>query len=114
MPSLRPPRPALLAAILLALSAAAAADTEAEFRLVIRNHRFEPTEFAVPAGQRVRLRVDNQDASPEEFESHGLNRETRIQGATEASIWIGPHAPGRYPFFGDFHSATAQGAVIAR
>ncbi|OYY33209.1 MAG: hypothetical protein B7Y58_09145, partial [Halothiobacillus sp. 35-54-62] len=36
----------------------------------IKNHRFNPVEVHVPAGQKIRLIVENQDATPEEFESH--------------------------------------------
>lgn len=84
-----------------------------EFVLVIRNHRFEPAEIRVPAGQKVKLVVHNQDGSPEEFESHELNREKVIAPGAKAFIFVGPLKPGRYPFFGEFHESTARGAVIA-
>ena len=53
---------------------AAAADT-VSFQLVIKNHRFEPSELQVPAGKRVELVIENRDPTPEEFESHDLRRE---------------------------------------
>jgi hypothetical protein len=62
----------------------------------------------------VKLVVDNQDATPEEFDSHALNREKVIPGRAKAVIFVGPLAPGRYPFIGEFNAATAQGAVIAQ
>lgn len=86
---------------------------EAEFALTIRDHRFEPAEIRVPAGQKIKLVVHNQDKSPEEFESHELNREKIIAPGSKANIFIGPLAPGRYPFYGEFHEKTARGAVIA-
>ncbi|GAB3771619.1 cupredoxin domain-containing protein [Ramlibacter monticola] len=98
-------------AFTLALTTAAAA--EPEFTLLIKNHRFEPTELKVPAGQRVKLVVHNQDSTPEEFESHSLNREKVIPGGAKATIFIGPLKPGRYTFFGEFNEATAKGAVVA-
>jgi hypothetical protein len=67
----------------------------------------------VPANTKVKLLVENQDATPEEFESHDLNREKVIQGGSRATIYVGPLQPGRYRFFGEFHEATAQGAIIA-
>ena len=88
-----------------------AADTEAQ--LVIRSHRFEPAELKVPAGQRVKLIVHNQDSTPEEFESHSLNREKAIPAGTKVTIFIGPLKAGRYDFFGEYNEATAQGVVIA-
>ena len=62
---------------------------------MIKNHRFEPALLKVPAGQRVKLVVHNQDATPEEFESHGLNREKVVPGGAKATIYIGPLKPGR-------------------
>lgn len=84
-----------------------------EFALAIRDHRFEPAEIRVPAGQKVKLVVHNQDNTPEEFESHVLNREKIIAPGAKVNIFIGPLAPGRYPFFGEFHEKTARGVVIA-
>ncbi len=84
-----------------------------EFALVIRDHRFEPAEIRVPAGQKIRLVVHNQDGSPEEFESYELKREKIIPPGAKAQIFVGPLSPGRYPFFGDFHEKTARGAIIA-
>lgn len=84
------------------------------FTLVIQEHRFTPAELVVPAGQKIRLTVENRDASPEEFESYALNREKVIAGKSSAIVWIGPLAPGRYAFFGDFNQKTAQGVIVAK
>ena len=84
-----------------------------EVALVIKNHRFEPTELKVPAGQRIKLVVHNQDSTPEEFESHSLNREKVIPGGAKATIYVGPLKPGRYDFFGEYNPTTAKGVVIA-
>ncbi len=107
------PRALATAALLTALSLGAVQSAEAEVQIVIKNHRFEPAELKVPARQRVKLVVHNQDATPEEFESHSLNREKVIPGGTKATIYIGPLKPGRYTFFGEYNEATAQGAVVA-
>ena len=96
-----------------ALMAGGVHAAEPEVLLVIKNHRFEPSELKVPAGQRVKLVVHNQDSTPEEFESHSLNREKVIPGGAKATIFIGPLKPGRYTFFGEFNEKTAQGAVVA-
>ncbi len=103
---------ALLLLAGIAGAAAAAGDTEA--LLTLRDHRFTPAEIQVPANARVPLVVDNQDPTPEEFDSHALNREKVIPGKTKLTIYVGPLAPGRYPFMGEFNAATAQGAVVAR
>lgn len=101
----------LLGALALVPGLALAADPA--INIVIKDHQFTPSEVKVPAGQKVKLLVDNQDATPEEFESHELNREKVIAAHSKATIFIGPLKPGRYPFFGEFHEATAKGVVIA-
>lgn len=101
----------LLAAGALSLPVRAG-DAEAE--LVIRGHQFTPAELRVPAGQRVRLLVHNQDAVPEEFESYSLNREKLVPAGAKVVVFIGPLKAGRYEFFGDFNQATARGVVIAQ
>jgi hypothetical protein len=98
----------------LLAAAATAFAAEPEFTLAIRGHRFTPADIRIPANQKVRLVVDNQDATPEEFDSHALNREKVIPGGSKAVIFVGPLAPGRYPFMGEFNAATAQGAVVAQ
>lgn len=100
-------------AIFVLVSAAPAIAAEPEMALSIKDHRFEPAELKVPAGRRVRLVVHNQDSTPEEFESHSLNREKIIPGGAKATLYIGPLKPGRYEFFGEYNPATAKGAVVA-
>jgi hypothetical protein len=101
----------LLSLLLLLPCLALAA--EPDFTLTIRDHKFAPAELRVPAGKKIKLVIDNQDATPEEFESHALNREKVIPGKSKAFIFIGPLQPGRYPFVGEFNEKTAKGVVIA-
>lgn len=101
----------LIVAVAFAPLCALAADKE--FVVTIKDHRFTPSEVRVPAGQKVKLIVDNQDATPEEFESHELNREKIVAPKSKATIYIGPLKPGKYPFFGEFNQSTARGVVIA-
>lgn len=95
------------------LTAAAHAD-QSDYRLVIREHRFVPSELTVPAGQKVRLVVVNEDATPEEFESYELNREKIVPPKGQIVVFVGPLKPGKYEFFGEFNAATARGWLIAR
>jgi len=108
-------RKSLFSAILLGcvLNPLAWADGD-EVTLVIKNHRFEPAEVRVAANQRIKLNVHNQDSTPEEFESHSLNREKLIAAGAKAVIYIGPLKPGNYEFFGEFNPTTAKGVVIAQ
>ncbi|SLN69808.1 cupredoxin domain-containing protein [Oceanibacterium hippocampi] len=106
----------VLAALTLAaaLWAPAALAEEPVFELTIRDHRFQPATLEVPANTRVRLVVVNADATPEEFESHELNREKVIAGNSRATILIGPLDAGTYPFVGEFHEDTAKGTIVVR
>ena len=108
----------LIAAAALALVAAPAiADAPSQpdvYVLTIRNHQFEPAELTVPAGRKVRLHVVNTDPTPEEFESHELNREKVIPGNSMGVVYVGPLDTGTYPFFGDFNPGTAQGRLVAK
>ena len=97
-------------AFIVAAPALAAPVVEIE----IRDHLFFPSEVEVPANTKVKLLVINRDPTAEEFESYELNREKIIPGGRKAVIFIGPLAPGEYPFFGEFFPKTAQGKVIAR
>jgi plastocyanin len=103
---------ALTATLAFAVAAPAMADSP-DVALTIRNHRFEPVEIKVPAGQKIKLVVTNVDNTAEEFESHELNREKLIPAGKTVNIFIGPLKPGRYPFAGEFNEKTAQGVVIA-
>jgi plastocyanin len=101
-------------ALLTAVCASTVAATpEPEVLLVIRDHRFDPAELKVPANQRVKLIVHNQDSSAEEFESRALNREKMVPAQSKVTIFIGPLKPGRYAFVGEYHEATAKGVLVA-
>ena len=102
-----------LVACALSLGAVAAHAEDTDVRLVIRDHKFEPAELRVPAGKKIKLVIENQDATAEEFESHELNREKVVPGKGKATIFVGPLKPGSYPFFGDFHKSSAKGVLIA-
>jgi hypothetical protein len=106
---------ALLAAVLVASLAPAPANAAEppEFKLVIEQHRFEPAEVKVPAGQKLRLVVENRDPTPEEFESYDFNREKIVPGNGRIVLFVGPLKPGRYEFFGEFNADTARGTLVA-
>ena len=103
----------LALAILLSGSLAAFAQ-DADFAISIKDHKFSPDRIEIPAGKKVKLVVDNQDATPEEFESADLNREKVVVGKGTITVLLGPLDAGKYHFFGDFHQETAQGELIAK
>ena len=104
----------LILIIALLFSSSLAAAPVAEYKLTIRDHRFVPAEITIPAKTKVKLIIINEDASPEEFESHELNREKIVTGKGRITVFLGPLKPGRYPFFGEFNPKTAQGVLIVK
>ncbi|WP_432695718.1 cupredoxin domain-containing protein [Marinobacterium sp. YM272] len=103
----------LLIASLLVASTAVMAD-ESSFEISIKDHRFSPAELTIPADQRVKLIVSNDDDTPEEFEGEDFDIEKVIPGNSQATILVGPFKPGRYEFVGEFHEDSAKGALIVK
>jgi plastocyanin len=99
---------------IVALVTTGAASAQADdYVLTIKDHRFTPAEIKVPANQRVTITVVNEDATAEEFESSTLKVEKVVAGKSKGVVRIGPLKPGRYPFIGEYHEATAKGVIIA-
>ncbi len=84
-----------------------------EFTIQLREHRFTPSEIKVPAGTKVKLIIENQDPTPEEFDSFALNREKIVFANSRGIVFIGPLKPGRYEFIGEFNQESAKGVVVA-
>ena len=100
---------AIAFAILPALPVAAA-----DIAVTLENHRFNPDRIEIPAGQKMKLIVENKDTTPEEFDSSDLRIEKVIPGKSKAPIFVGPLKPGEYKFMGEFNASTAQGVIVAK
>lgn len=99
----------------LMVQPALAADTAPkEYTIIIKDHVFVPAKLEVAAGEKFNLIVDNQDTTPEEFESHDLSREKIIKGGAKGIIKLGPLDKGEYKFFGEFNEKTAQGVLVVK
>ena len=90
------------------------AASQEPYTIVIKDHLFSPMQLMIPAGQKIKLNVDNQDPTVEEFESFDLNREKIVSGNKKIIVFIGPLTKGTYKYFGDFHQNTAQAIIIAQ
>ena len=104
---------ALAALALVGLAASASAEP-APIQVTLKGHLFSPAEIRVPANQPVVLNVINADPLAEEFDSTALKVEKVIAGGQSGLVRIRPLRPGRYAFMGEYHSATAQGVVVAQ
>ena len=87
---------------------------EQVYNLVIKDHKFAPEELILPANKKVRITVENQDPTAEEFESYDLNREKVVAANGKITLFVGPLKAGVYKYFGDFHPQTAQGHLVAK
>jgi hypothetical protein len=103
---------AMLAAV-LASAGGATADELAVVQVTLQGHRFVPAEVHVAAARPMFVEITNQDATPEEFESGILGVEKVVPGGGRVRLRLRPLAPGRFPFYGEYHQDTAQGAIIA-
>jgi len=103
----------LCPALILMAASFSVYSNENEYSLAIKNNHFDPAELTVPSGKRVKLVIENQDGTAEEFESKELRIEKIIPGNTTATIWVGPLKQGKYKFVGEYHEDTAQGTLIS-
>ena len=94
-----------------ALTSPALAD--APITLTLKDHKFTPSTIHVKAGQPTLIKMINNDDTAEEFDSSSLKVEKVVAGHSSGNIRLRPLPPGRYPFMGEYHAATAQGVVIA-
>lgn len=97
--------------LLLAVSAPALADIPVV--VTLKDHKFSPSTIRVKANQPSMIKLINKDASAEEFDSQALKVEKVVAGNSSGNVRIRALPPGKYPFMGEFHAATAQGVVIA-
>jgi hypothetical protein len=106
----------ILLAILIAATAVAPtvrAEDLATYSITLKNHRFTPSEIHVPTGKPFFVVVTNADDTADEFEMNAPAVEKVIPPGGQGKARIRPLGPGRFPFFGDFHQDTAQGAFIS-
>jgi len=100
----------LAGAILMASPAMAGQEAS----LVLTDHKFTPDHISVPAGVRFKIRVTNNDVTPDEFESPALRVEKIVMPGQTITVLAGPLTPGSYAFFDDYHPETAHGVAEAK
>jgi Cupredoxin-like domain len=101
----------LLAALLVA---AIPAFADEPIPVTLQDHKFSPAEIHVKANTPAVIALTNKDATAEEFDSTSLKVEKVVAGNSSGNVRIRALAPGKYPFMGEYHSATAEGFVIAQ
>ncbi len=101
-----------MVSVMAAYGPADAAEDAPVFRLVLKDHKFDPPRITVPSGKRLVLIVRNGDDTPAEFESSTLGVEKVISAGREATIRLGPLTPGEYPFIDEFHQDVSKGVLV--
>src|SRR5581483_4312328 len=79
-----------------------------------QNHQFTPASVAVPAGQKLSIRVVNASDETIEFESFKLNREKVVSPGESITVHLPELSPGNYDFYDDFHQDVPEGSIVAR
>ena len=88
-----------------------AAQAAEDYVLTLKDHQFSPTELSIPADQKVKITIRNEDLTPAEFESYDLHREKAIAPNGKIIVFIGPLKPGTYKFYDEFHQDKAKGVI---
>jgi hypothetical protein len=101
----------LIAAVILAATPVMA---DQSIPVTLQNHKFSPAEIHVKANAPAVIQLTNKDSTAEEFDSSALKVEKVVAGNSSGNVRLRALAPGKYPFMGEYHSATAQGVVIAQ
>ena len=97
---------AFIGAGLLAFAAAPAARADDALTIVIKDHKFVPSEVTAHTGQKIKITVRNEGTSNSEFESSDFHREKVVTAGKEIVLFVGPLDAGTYEFFDDFHPET--------
>jgi plastocyanin len=95
-------------------SAIAQENSNNEFLIKIKDHRFEPSIINVPVNTSFKLIIENLDKTLEEFESDDLKKEKLVASGKKITIPVNGLNTGEYKFYGDFHQKTAQGKIIVK
>jgi hypothetical protein len=99
-----------LTALLGLVTAASAAET---VQLMLKDHHFTPDHIQVPADQRFRVELTNQDDTTDELESTDMKFEKIVVPGGKIGVFAGPLHPGTYKFYDEYHQDTATGQITA-
>lgn len=105
----------LIAAALILLAAAPVARAdEPAVSLVLKDHKFTPSEVTIPANTRARFTVSNQDATAAEFESDDFKAEKVVPAGKEVTVVIPALKPGTYEFHDEYHEDASKSKLIVK
>ena len=105
---------ALLTLAFVSAFAFAAQASAEDYTITLKDHQFTPQNLELPAKQKIKLTVKNQQTEPAEFESSDLDREKVVAANSEIIVYIGPLDAGSYSYFDDFHRDTTKGTITVK
>jgi Cupredoxin-like domain len=106
-------RLAAIAALSLAVADLARADDLATYEIVLKDHKFTPSEIHVPNGKPFFVLVTNAGDSADEFEMLLPALEKGLQPGQQGKVKIKPLGVGRFPFFGESDPDDEHGAFVS-
>lgn len=104
------------ALMILALTATVlcpAAYAAEDYTITLKGDTFSPAELTVPANQKIKLVVKNENNTAAEFESSELSREKVVGANSQITLMVGPLKPGSYHYDNDFHEES-KGVITAK
>ena len=105
---------ALVAAVFSVTAVLAQGQDVAQFSIVAKDGKLEPSELVVPVGKKIKIDISNEGKTPIEFESKALKIEKVLAPGARSSVTINPLKAGEYAFFDEFHPQTSKGKIIAK
>lgn len=102
---------AVFAAALAFAGVTQAACADETYKLTLKDHKFTPSELTIPANERFIIEVENQDATPAEFESFDMKVEKFVVGGGKITLRMRALKAGAYKFFDDYNPDLATGTI---
>ena len=102
----------ILLMFFIIMSKTAFSEDTVTLHLSIKDGKFTPTEFSVPANTRIEVMIENLGPGAEEFESRDLKREKVIPQGQKVKVTLGLLKKGTYKFIGEYHEETAKGKIV--
>ncbi|MEI8618555.1 cupredoxin domain-containing protein [Pseudoalteromonas sp. B193] len=59
-----------------------------EYLIIFKDHLFYPSQITIPANKKVKLLIENQDSTPEEFDSFDLKQRKSTLPKTVKALFI--------------------------
>jgi len=97
----------------VAFFGSASAEDLTTYEIVLKDHRFTPSEIHVPTGKAFNVLVTNANDGADEFEMLLPALEKTLQPGQQGKVRIRPLGLGRFPFFGESDPDDEQGAFIS-